>query len=108
MAKNYISNSQESTRMFKSDLLEGLSKVHFTVPLFIFVPVIIFFVYKAIVLQIGLFNFVEYFVLGLFIWTLTEYIMHRFVFHYAPPDKPWAQRMPFVFHGVHHGYTTYA
>src|ERR1700761_1344272 len=104
MKKNYVSNSQESTRMFKSDLLESLSKVHFTVPLYIFVPVIIFFVYKAIALQIGLLYFVEYFILGLFIWTLTEYIMHRFVFHYAPPDKPWAQRIHFIFHGVHHDY----
>jgi 4-hydroxysphinganine ceramide fatty acyl 2-hydroxylase len=104
MKKNYVSNSQESVRMFKSDLLEALSKVHFTVPLFIFIPVIIFCVYKAIELQLGIVNFIELFALGLFVWTLVEYIMHRFVFHYAPPDKPWAQRMHFVFHGVHHDY----
>jgi 4-hydroxysphinganine ceramide fatty acyl 2-hydroxylase len=104
MKKNYVSNSQESVRMFKSDLLEALSKVHFTVPLFIFIPVIAFCVYKAIELQIGILNFIELFALGLFVWTLVEYIMHRFVFHYAPPDKPWAQRMHFVFHGVHHDY----
>jgi len=104
MKKNYVSNSQESVRMFKSDFLEALSKVHFTVPLFIFIPVIAFCVYKAIELQLGILNFVELFALGLFVWTLVEYIMHRFVFHYAPPDKPWAQRMHFVFHGVHHDY----
>ena len=104
MKKNYISNSQESVRMFKSDLLEALSKVHFTVPLFIFIPVIGFCVYKAIELQLGILNFIELFALGLFVWTLVEYTMHRFVFHYAPPDKPWAQRMHFVFHGVHHDY----
>src|SRR6202000_876508 len=104
MKKNFVSNSEESVRMFKSDLLESLSKGHFTVPLYIFVPVIIFFVYKAIALQIGLVFFVEFFILGIFIWTLTEYIMHRFVFHYAPPDKPWAMRLHFIFHGVHHDY----
>jgi sterol desaturase/sphingolipid hydroxylase (fatty acid hydroxylase superfamily) len=104
MKKKYVSNSQESARMFKSDLLESLSKVHFTVPLFIFIPVIIFFVYKAFEVQMGILNFIEMFVLGLFIWTLVEYVMHRFVFHYAPPDKPWAQRLHFIFHGVHHDY----
>jgi len=105
MKKNYISNSQESVRMFKSDLLEGLSKVHFTVPIFIFVPVIIFCVYKALFqIQIGFVNFVALFALGLFIWTFVEYIMHRFVFHYMPADKPWAQRLHFIFHGVHHDY----
>jgi len=105
MKKNYVSNSQESVRMFKSDLLESLSKVHFTVPLFIFVPVILFCVYKALVqIQIGFINFIGLFALGLFVWTFVEYIMHRFVFHYMPADKPWAQRLHFIFHGVHHDY----
>jgi sterol desaturase/sphingolipid hydroxylase (fatty acid hydroxylase superfamily) len=105
MKKNYVSNSQESVRMFKSNLLEGLSKIHFTVPIFIFVPVILFCVYKALFKnQIGLLNFFELFILGLFIWTFVEYIMHRFIFHYMPADKPWALRLHFIFHGVHHDY----
>ena len=104
MKKNYVSNSQESVRMFKSDLLESLSKVHFTVPLFIFIPVIIFCIYKDIVNGMGIITFLELFILGLFVWTFTEYIMHRFVFHYMPEDKPWAQRLHFIFHGVHHDY----
>jgi 4-hydroxysphinganine ceramide fatty acyl 2-hydroxylase len=104
MKKNYISNSQESVRMFKSDLLENLSKVHFTVPLFIFIPVIGICIYNCFELSLGIITFAEFFLLGLFIWTLVEYIMHRFVFHYMPPDKPWAMRMHFIFHGVHHDY----
>ena len=104
MKKKYVSNSQESVRMFKSDLLEGLSKVHFTVPLYIFVPVIGFCIYKYVQSPLGALLFVELFISGLFVWTLVEYIMHRFVFHYEPADKPWAQRMHFVFHGVHHDY----
>ncbi len=105
MKKNYVSNSQESVRMFKSNLLESLSKVHFTVPIFIFVPVILFCVYKALFENhIGLLNFFELFILGLFVWTFVEYIMHRFIFHYMPADKPWALRLHFIFHGVHHDY----
>jgi 4-hydroxysphinganine ceramide fatty acyl 2-hydroxylase len=104
MKKKYVSNSQESVRMFKSDFLESLSKVHFTVPLFIFVPVIIFCVYNDFQNAIGLVTFFELFVLGLFVWTFVEYIMHRFIFHYMPKDKPWALRLHFIFHGVHHDY----
>ncbi len=104
MKKNYVSNSQESVRMFKNGFLESLSKVHFTVPLFIFVPVIIFCIYKDFQNAIGFLTFFELFALGLFVWTFTEYIMHRFVFHYMPEDKPWAQRLHFIFHGVHHDY----
>jgi 4-hydroxysphinganine ceramide fatty acyl 2-hydroxylase len=104
MKKKYVSNSQESVRMFKSDFLESLSKVHFTVPLYIFIPVIAFCIYKYTQTSLGIFLFIELFISGLFMWTLVEYIMHRFVFHYEPADKPWAQRMHFVFHGVHHDY----
>ena len=104
MKKKYVSNSQESVRMFKSDLLEALSKVHFTVPLYIFVPVIGYCIYRFTQTGLGLLLFVELFALGLFVWTLTEYIMHRFVFPYEPADKPWAQRIHFIFHGEHHDY----
>ncbi|MBS1526043.1 MAG: sterol desaturase family protein [Bacteroidetes bacterium] len=105
MKKKYVSNSQESVRMFKSNILERLSKVHYLVPVFIFAPVILFCIYKAIFeAHLGALTFFEYFALGLFVWTFTEYVMHRFVFHYAPPDKPWAQRLHFIFHGVHHDY----
>lgn len=103
--KNFVSNSQESVRMFKNPILEKLSKVHYLVPVYIFVPVILFCIYKSFFdVHIGALTFIGYFLLGLFVWTFTEYIMHRFVFHYAPPDKPWAQRLHFIFHGVHHDY----
>jgi len=104
MKKKYVSNSQESARMFKSDLLEGLSKVHFTVPLYIFIPVIAFCTYKFFQTPLNILTYIELFVGGLFIWTLVEYVMHRFVFHYVPADKPWAMRLHFIFHGVHHDY----
>ena len=104
MKKNYISNSQESVRMFKSDFLESLSKVHFLVPVFIFVPVIIYFIYEAFQNNLGIVTFTEMFITGLIVWTLVEYVMHRFLFHYMPADKPWAQRLHFIFHGVHHDY----
>ncbi|MDB5004062.1 MAG: Fatty acid hydroxylase family protein [Mucilaginibacter sp.] len=104
MAKNFISNSEESTRMFKSDLLEALSKVHFLVPVFIFVPVILVSTYLALfVKQIGIITYIEYFFVGLFVWTFVEYIMHRFVFHYVPKNK-FGLRLHFIFHGVHHDY----
>jgi len=105
MKKKYVSNSQESVRMFKSNFLEALSKVHYLVPVYIFMPVILFCIYWAIFqAHIGTLPFFGYFALGLFVWSFTEYVMHRFVFHYAPPDKAWAQRIHFIFHGVHHDY----
>ncbi|WP_295654078.1 sterol desaturase family protein [uncultured Mucilaginibacter sp.] len=104
MKKNYVSNSPESTRMFKSDLLEALSKVQFFVPLIIYVPVIIYLLYKAIfTVQLGAATIALLMISGLFVWTFVEYILHRFVFHFVPKQK-WALRLHFIFHGVHHDY----
>lgn len=104
MAKNYVSNSTESPRMFKSSLLEPLSKVHFSVPLFIYIPVIGYFSWKALVPgQMAILPFLGYVLLGLFIWTLSEYLLHRFVFHFTPKGKIM-ERIHFIFHGVHHDY----
>ncbi len=104
MAKNYVSNSTESSRMFKSNFLEFLSKVHFSVPLFIFLPVIAYFSWKAIVPgEIRVFHFAGYLFEGLFIWSFTEYFMHRFIFHFSPKGKTM-ERIHFIFHGVHHDY----
>jgi len=104
MNQNFVSNSQESTRMFKSNFLENLSKVHFSVPLFIYVPVIVFLSWKAMVSHhITVLNFILYFLFGIFIWTITEYLLHRFVFHYELKSKI-GSRIHFIFHGVHHDY----
>ncbi len=103
MRKNYISNSEESIRMFKSELMENLSKVHFAVPLFIFVPAIFIFIYKAFTAGVSFLNFGLYFVIGLAVWTITEYVMHRFIFHYHPTSE-FGKKIHFIFHGVHHDY----
>ncbi len=103
MQKNYVSNSEESIRMFKSDLIESLSKVHFAVPLIVFVPTIFIFIYKAFAAGANILNFALYFIIGLAVWTITEYVMHRFIFHYQPTSAV-GKKMHFIFHGVHHDY----
>lgn len=104
MKKNFVSNSPESVRMFKSDVLEALSKVHFSVPLFVYIPLIVFMTYRALFqVSLPVLTYFEMFFAGLFVWTFTEYILHRFVFHYVP-KADWALRIHFIFHGVHHDY----
>lgn len=101
---NYKSTSEESTRMFKNDFLESLSKVHWSVPLIVFVPVILFFSWQSLVgFQLTPLTFFACFVGGLATWTLTEYVLHRFIFHWVP-ESEWGKRIHFIFHGVHHDY----
>lgn len=90
--------------MFENAFLERLTRIHYSVPLFLFIPVIVYSLYRALWIDhINDLSLAGYILLGLFVWTLTEYVMHRFVFHWMPPGK-FGDRMHFVFHGVHHDY----
>ncbi len=97
--KPFVSNSQESSRMFRAPWKEVLSKVHFTIPLVLYLPIIAWCLWLAPAdwASFGLF------LGGLFSWTFVEYTLHRFFFHWMPPGKIGA-RLHFIFHGVHHDY----
>lgn len=104
MPKHFVSNKDESVRMFKNDFLDKLSRIHWSVPLFIYIPLIIYFIYKGLVLfSITIISLVSLIVFGFFLWTLTEYLLHRFIFHYQPKTEI-GKKMHFMFHGVHHDY----
>ncbi|CAM4267035.1 Fatty acid hydroxylase superfamily protein [Pedobacter westerhofensis] len=101
--KKFVSNSEDTIRMFKSDFLEAFSKVHWTVPLYVFIPVIGYCIYRSAQTDLLLWQYPLVILAGIFIWTLTEYVLHRWVFHYELPGK-WGARLHFVIHGVHHDY----
>jgi sterol desaturase/sphingolipid hydroxylase (fatty acid hydroxylase superfamily) len=104
MSKNFVSNKDETVRMFDNNFLEALSKIHFTVPLYIYIPIILAFLYRGIILfNIASSKLIALILLGILVWSLTEYALHRFVFHYVP-DSKFGQRIHFIFHGVHHDY----
>jgi 4-hydroxysphinganine ceramide fatty acyl 2-hydroxylase len=125
MAKHYVSNDDVSVRMFKSDLLEKLTHVHPAVPHIIFVPVILYMLYSSVQAGLGIGGISAFFFGGFVFWTLTEYVMHRWVFHVKPEieeqtrevlskqslDTPawpalhgFTQTRYFVEHGVHHDF----
>jgi dihydroceramide fatty acyl 2-hydroxylase len=86
--------------MFESALLDRLSRVHPVVPLVIFIPAI------AVLFALGQEGTPPLEVAGLIgggylFWTLTEYWMHRLVFHFEPQEGVGA-RLHWIIHGVHH------
>ena len=102
--KNYVSNSEESIRLFQSSFMEALSKVHYMVPPLIFVPANSFLFYLGV--KDGFFSFLQilmWLALGLVTWTIVEYLLHRFVFHYHPTSE-FGKKIHFIFHGIHHDY----
>jgi dihydroceramide fatty acyl 2-hydroxylase len=89
-----------SPRMFDNDLLDRLSRVHPAVPPLLFGPAIVSLFAYAVVHR-GALGAIGLAVGGYGVWTLTEYWMHRLVFHFEPEDGIGA-RLHWIIHGVHH------
>jgi sterol desaturase/sphingolipid hydroxylase (fatty acid hydroxylase superfamily) len=104
MAKLFVTNKDESARIFKSNILEAFTKVHWSVPLWVYVPVSVYFLYRSyFMLDLRIEVIGLMFVAGALFWTFAEYILHRFLFHYHPTTE-LGKRISFMFHGVHHDY----
>jgi dihydroceramide fatty acyl 2-hydroxylase len=89
-----------SPRLFENPMLDKLSRVHWTVPLLVYMPVVALLAglslnALSIPLVLGLVA------LGYLLWTLTEYLGHRFLFHYEFPGS-FGARIHYLIHGVHH------
>ncbi|MDP9003618.1 MAG: fatty acid hydroxylase, partial [Verrucomicrobiota bacterium] len=78
MAQRFVSNKNESVRMFESDFMEFFSHVHPVIPLAIYLPVIGYLLHLALAQRdLPLASAASLFALGLLIWTFVEYVMHR-------------------------------
>ena len=104
MARNYVSNKNESVRMFENDFLEFFSHIHPATPVVLFIPLTILLIYFSYTsYELSVLTITGLFAFGIFIWTFLEYTLHRFVFHYEPKSA-MGKRMHFMLHGVHHDY----
>jgi len=102
--RQYISTKNETVRMFKSDFMEFFSHVHPATPLVLYLPVVGYMLYLAFwQSRLSILAVAGLFLLGVLIWTLLEYIIHRYVFHYEPKTA-LGKRLHYIIHGVHHDY----
>src|SRR5437660_7942439 len=100
----YVSNKNETVRMFESDFMDFFSRVHPITPLVLYLPVVGYMLYVSVwQRQFSLVAVAALFLLGILLWTLTEYLIHRYIFHYEPKTRI-GKRLHFIVHGVHHDY----
>lgn len=99
----HMAPQQGDIRLFKHALLERLSKISPVTVLCVYLPLIIFSVWKSFAVGITAGVVAALFIFGIAFWTLFEYIFHRYVFHFTPRG-PLQERISFLFHGVHHQY----
>src|SRR5919197_6093589 len=81
----YVSTKNETVRMFESDFMEFFSRVHPATPLILYLPVVGYMLYIAVRKQaFALVVVLGFFLLGMLLWTLLEYLIHRYILHYEP------------------------
>jgi len=90
-----------SPPLFKSEFLNFFSRVHPAVPAVIFIPVIVGMEWLGINSDFGAWALIGLTLAGIGVWTLTEYWLHRLIFHWEP-DNAFGRRMHFIIHGIHH------
>ena len=89
-------------RMFNQPLLEWFTTVHPATLPAVYVPLAAWMFWlglRSVTLVVSLALFVS----GLALWTLMEYVIHRFSFHFTPHGR-FGATLAYLIHGVHHAY----
>jgi dihydroceramide fatty acyl 2-hydroxylase len=89
-----------SPPMFDRPWMDRFTRIHVAVVPLLFVPVIAIFAYQGAT-NTTIARFLGYVAVGYVLWTLTEYWLHRVVFHFEP-EKGLGARLHWMIHGVHH------
>ena len=90
--------------MFESDLLERFSRISPITVFVVWVPIALALLSRSWMRHdlsvLGIGGMVA---AGLLTWTLCEYVLHRYVFHWMD-DTTRGRRIHFLLHGVHHDF----
>ena len=98
------SREAQPIRLFKSDFLEFFTHISPVTIVLAWLPVALWLLVSAAAgapAQASAMFIPAGFVIGLFLWTLAEYTLHRFLFHHKPANA-FQERLFFLFHGIHH------
>ncbi|TGD81732.1 sterol desaturase family protein [Hymenobacter wooponensis] len=91
-----------SAQLFKNPVLERLSHTHIALPTSIFIITAFVSLYYGItrgfITGASAFGL---FLLGWFMFTFVEYVMHRYLYH-IPATSPGRAKFQYTMHGVHH------
>ncbi|MCH8232844.1 MAG: sterol desaturase family protein [Bacteroidetes bacterium] len=97
-------NFKGSRRLFKNPFLEKLTHTHIAIPLTIFSIYAVALLYWSYDHQyLNFVSTVLVFLSGVLLFSLVEYLMHRYLFH-LPPTSDFNKKVAYIVHGIHHDY----
>jgi dihydroceramide fatty acyl 2-hydroxylase len=91
-----------SVRIFEQEWLEAMTHIPWQLVLSIWVPIVAGLAGLA-KFRLGMSwdRLTGLGILGILVWTLVEYLLHRFGFH-TPTSSPAGNKAHFLAHGIHH------
>lgn len=93
--------AEKQIRLYENPLLEWLSRVHPAVPISFWGPVALVLVYWGYRAGISVAATAVITGGGVFAWTLCEYVLHRWIFHWEPKGEG-LRRFYYPMHRLHH------
>jgi sterol desaturase/sphingolipid hydroxylase (fatty acid hydroxylase superfamily) len=102
MGKHVVSGRDETVRLFRNDILEYFSHIHPATPVVVFVP-LLGWVGVLGYAALEVIPFIVSVACGIALWTIAEYVIHRWAFHFEPRTM-LGKRLHFLVHGIHHAY----
>ncbi|MDR9400847.1 MAG: sterol desaturase family protein [Psychroflexus sp.] len=91
-------------KIFDNPFLESLTKTNPTQNIIVYgLAIISLILYAYLMIEISPIVMLGLFLFGTVFWTLSEYLLHRFLFHWVN-ESEFVQRFHFVMHGSHHEY----
>lgn len=92
----------DGVQLFENSFLEALTKTSPLITLityssFITLLLVLSYYYTSITFTQAMITYAA----GLLVWSLFEYLMHRYLFHLVS-EIAWVKRIPYLLHGVHH------
>lgn len=100
--KDFKIDNKGTGQIFRNRYLENLTRTHFAFPVILYFSLAAFvLLYGILVKDINVFSRIYLFPLGIIFFTLIEYLIHRFIFHFKTETEK-ERNLQYTIHGVHH------
>ncbi|MBL7924590.1 MAG: sterol desaturase family protein [Bacteroidia bacterium] len=100
--RSYHIKNKGTTSLFSNRFLEALTRTHFAIPVTLyFILAILLVSYATLKPGLQLWRLIYYFPLGLLVFSLVEYSIHRWLFHFHASTER-QKILKYKIHGVHH------
>lgn len=94
--------SKHGPRLYENDLVERLTQASWWMVPLVWLPVVAFAIRMAISAGTPLVALPLYMLLGAAGGSFSEYILHRYVFHFQADGTYWSNTAHYMIHGYHH------